>query len=281
MRKNTSHLRTYRASFAKLLIQAANWLAPEQAKNLTSPIKHPSAINAPAAKVAQNTIDTSLPQQSVMTHPRQSLVEAHVTLSELKKVFEGHEWAKLMRNARDGGASSIMACQVLAKTAKLLEFGFKHVVDMMNASDEVRDASRRLATISEDIKQISNHSRIVSINASIEANRAGEHGRTFQIVSQQMTDLAEDVRQLTVSMDSSLMGVNDKIEINRSLCGKVGKLFTNMNSELEEFRKLMMRVEELSIIQIEQLKKLEIDLVQEREAFKVTSYQRDISIAEN
>lgn len=261
------NLSTFRASLAELLVQVASWLAPEQvrkretSKTIVTPTQIPQITQASEAILANDSIDSGITSQKPVSDIYQPLEEAHITINELKSLFEGHDWSKLMRNASDGGASSIMACQVLAKTAKLLEFGFKHVVDMMNASDEVRDASRRLATISEDIKQISNHSRIVSINASIEANRAGEHGRTFQIVSQQMTDLAEDVRQLTVSMDSSLIGVNDKIELNRGLCGKVGKLFTNMNSELEEFRKLMMRVEELSIVQIEQLKKLESNLV--------------------
>jgi methyl-accepting chemotaxis protein len=104
---------------------------------------------------------------------------------------------------------------------------------------------------------VSQQSKIVSINAGIEANRAGEQGRAFHVVAQEMTTLSEDVRNLTQSIDAKIGGVNEKITLNRDLCQQVGTLFDNMNRELEEFRKLMMRVEELSVVQVQQLGDLE------------------------
>jgi hypothetical protein len=180
-----------------------------------------------------------------------------VTLNELRAIFDGPDWSKLMRNARDGGATSILACRVLDKTMALLQHGNRHVERMLDAAQNVRATTGQLASIAEDIKQVSNQTRIVSINAGIEANRAGLHGRTFQVVAQQMTMLSEDARQLTLSIDSKLHGVNEKISINRELCGEVGKLFGDMNSELGEFRRMMMRVEELAEIQVEQLDHIE------------------------
>jgi len=180
-----------------------------------------------------------------------------ITLRELRAIFDGPDWSKLMRNARDGGATSILACRVLDKTMALLTHGNKHVERMLDAAQNVRATTGQLASIAEDIKQVSNQTRIVSINAGIEANRAGVHGRTFQVVAQQMTSLSEDARQLTLSIDSKLHGVNEKISINRELCGEVGKLFGDMNAELDEFRRMMMRVEELAEIQVEQLGHIE------------------------
>lgn len=189
--------------------------------------------------------------------------EIALTLTELREIFAGTEWSKLMRNARDGGATSILACRVLDKTMALLNHGFKHVEMMLDAAQDVRTTTNQLSSIADDIKQVSNQTRIVSINAGIEANRAGVHGRTFQVVAQQMTTLSDDTRKLTSDIDTKLMGVNEKININRELCGKVGKLFEDMHKELGEFKKMMMRVEELSTIQVEQLDQIETLLIEQ------------------
>jgi methyl-accepting chemotaxis protein len=192
-------------------------------------------------------------------------IEATISLRELREVFNGNEWAKLMRNARDNGATSILACRILEKTMVMLDNGLMQVEQMMQASLDVRNTTDQLASISDDIKQVSNQSRIVSINASIEANRAGEAGRAFHVVAQEMTSLSEDTRNLTQTIDTKLLNVDAKIAINRELCTKVGTLFTNMNRELAEFKRFMTRVEELSSIQVEQLAGVETVLTTKKD----------------
>jgi len=49
-------------------------------------------------------------------------------------------------------------------------------------------------SILNKIHQISQQSHILSINGSVEASRAGEHGRAFAVVAEQMTELAGATR---------------------------------------------------------------------------------------
>ncbi len=241
--------------FAALAAEATGSVEPE-AEDEPLPLPADFIENAMPESAPFNPLEP--------VHPRQPggasaffQTDPGITLRELRAIFDGPDWSKLMRNARDGGATSILACRVLDKTMALLQHGNKHVERMLDAAQNVRATTGQLASIAEDIKQVSNQTRIVSINAGIEANRAGVHGRTFQVVAQQMTTLSEDARHLTLSIDSKLHGVNEKININRELCGEVGKLFGDMNTELGEFRRMMIRVEELAEIQVEQLGHIE------------------------
>lgn len=251
-------------------------------RNRSADVSAPEANPPPAADDAGTPFDPGAPAEAPLSEPSplpaatvHSLFDSQprrfssheeelaITLTELKEIFAGTEWSKLMRNARDGGATSILACRVLDKTMALLNHGFKHVEMMLDAAQNVRTTTGQLSSIADDIKQVSNQTRIVSINAGIEANRAGVHGRTFQVVAQQMTNLSDDTRKLTADIDAKLLGVNEKININRDLCGKVGKLFEDMHKELGEFKKMMMRVEELSTIQVEQLDQMENLIVEQ------------------
>jgi hypothetical protein len=219
-----------------------------------APHSEPEMLSAVIA--SPPPIEASLFETPTATVP-QIPVAAVMTLDELKEIFAGSDWSKLMRNARDGGATSILACRILEKTMLMLEQGYKQVELMTAAAQDVRATSDQLSSVSEDMKLVSNQTRIVSINASIEARRAGEHGRAFNVVAQEMTTLSDDARNLTHSIDTKLDGVNEKIALSHELCAKVGRLFTNMNRELEEFRRLMTRVEQLSGIQVEQLATIE------------------------
>lgn len=55
-----------------------------------------------------------------------------------------------------------------------------------------------------DIDRIARHSRMVAMNASIEAAHAGEHGRGFVMVAEEVRSLAEESQKLASRMDQQL-----------------------------------------------------------------------------
>jgi methyl-accepting chemotaxis protein len=178
------------------------------------------------------------------------------------------DWDTLMRNAQDGGANSVLACRILEKTTRLVADGSKQVVQMVEAANGMKKNTVQLEAISKDIKGLSDQARIVSINASIEAARAGIHGRVFAVVTSQMKDLSSLVAAMTIPINERLADVAFKIDQNKMLCGTVSGLFVSMTKEVNEFKNLMLRVEELARIQGTQLKSLEEKLTASREKMR-------------
>jgi len=69
--------------------------------------------------------------------------------------------------------------------------------DLDNAVSELRSSSGQLRETLKAVERIADHTRLLSINASIEASRAGEHGRAFAVVVDEVKRLAESSGQST------------------------------------------------------------------------------------
>ena len=70
---------------------------------------------------------------------------------------------------------------------RLVEDLGQHVEAFSEAMEDVRRSSR-------SINEIAETTSILALNASIEANRAGEHGRTFSVVAEEVKALASQAR---------------------------------------------------------------------------------------
>lgn len=171
------------------------------------------------------------------------------------------EWDTLMRSASDGGANSILACHVLAKTREMLGVGGSQVEHMLKASNRVGSHTVELRRVTDDIKAIAGQTKIVSINLSIEAARIAGSGRTVDVVAREMQTLSKAVDELTRVIDTKLESVHKETHENEQLCQQVGDLFVRMNRELEQFRNLMLRIQELSTTQGDKLRGLESRLM--------------------
>jgi methyl-accepting chemotaxis protein len=72
------------------------------------------------------------------------------------------------------------------------------------------DLSERTAQVGEiiaSVKDLAEQSNLLALNASIEASKAGEHGRGFSVVAMEMRNLAEQSRQAAVQVRSILQEI--------------------------------------------------------------------------
>ena len=85
---------------------------------------------------------------------------------------------------------------------------------------ELRDASNAVDKVIEVINEIATQTKLLSINASIEAAHAGEQGKGFAVVAQEVRKLAERTRVSSLEIASV-------IAHNRALTEEVTKLLVN------------------------------------------------------
>ena len=95
--------------------------------------------------------------------------------------------AMAQRNAEHAGDAHRLASQ----TAASADTAVTDLTDMNQAMNAVRNSSRSIIQIIETIDQIAFQTNILALNAAIEAARAGDAGRGFSVVAQEVRLLAQ------------------------------------------------------------------------------------------
>ncbi len=158
-------------------------------------------------------------------------------------------WNLLVRNAKDGGANSVLASYALQKSKKILQQGDETVNEMLKSVASIEEKLVDLEKFSSRIHTLSEQAKFLSLNAFIEASRAGIYGKTFSVVADELGSLTKEVKDLTVKIDQLLKQVNESASNNKKQCLSVANVFELINGELSDFSNLVKKIEDLSVHQ--------------------------------
>lgn len=79
--------------------------------------------------------------------------------------------------------------------------------DMQSTFDSFQLSLDEIKKCMEKIVSIADQTNILALNASIEAAKAGEHGKGFSVVAGEVKSLSEEIKNLVSMVDSSIVDV--------------------------------------------------------------------------
>ena len=182
-------------------IGALAWSLNNMTNNLNEVMTN---INSAAEQVSagsRQVSDSSLTLSQGATEQASSIEEL---TSSIEQIF-----AQIKQNANNATEASELA----EKTKLNAEKGNQQMADMLKSMEEINNASSNISKIIKVIDDIASQTNILSLNAAVEAARAGQHGKGFAVVAEEVRNLAarsaDAAKETTNMIESSVKKVED------------------------------------------------------------------------
>ena len=137
----------------------------------------------------------------------------------------------------------------IEKLNETINLQFDNNNEVVNKLAELSQTAEQMKNILGIISDIADQTNLLALNAAIEAARAGEHGRGFAVVADEVRNLAEKSQKATNEISSTISLIKDisytiinEIEISAKDGNKLIDIIKNINQNIESIEELLQKL---------------------------------------
>ncbi len=134
----------------------------------------------------------------------------------------------------------IEQCAEMASQKTML--GDSYMQSMLNAMSQIHDTVKEISKISLLIEDISRQTNLLSLNASVEASRAGEAGRGFAVVANEISVLSNQTADALRETGSLITRSNETIQAGLKTADQTAATFREIAGLTQQYRNVSIRL---------------------------------------
>ena len=142
--------------------------------------------------------------------------------------------------AKERGASALFKMIEVSRKNKDLVDNYSHIIQSLGVR------STNIEQILDVIREVADQTNLLSINAAIIAAQAGEHGKSFAVVADEIRKLSTTTTMNVKQIEDVIQGVQQEVD---GAVSKVSEILTGMDSSItsaEQVSDVLREIEDIS-----------------------------------
>lgn len=131
---------------------------------------------------------------------------------------------KMARNA----ASLRAVERLVSDSAHIAQGAVQEATQAISVVKQLGEASARIGDVVQSISQIAWQTKLLAFNARIEAGHAGEAGRGFEVVAQEVKELAQQASAATDNISREIATVRQEVDRTAQVIETISKTIAQM-----------------------------------------------------
>lgn len=156
------------------------------------------------------------------------------------------------KNAKNAQKASSESQKVKLDTEK----SSQRMQDMLYAMSDISQDSSEISKIVKTIEDIAFQTNILALNAAVEAAQAGDHGRGFSVVANEVRNLANQSASASKSTAALIKNAIKTVESGKEIAQKTAEILSEVARGVERVTASLDQITDASVMQSDAIKQI-------------------------